>query len=130
MSRQSIHTMMRVPTLNAIYAAELKVAQSRLQTYDALQRGRNAFRVALARPASVVTVAAAATFFGYLLARRFRPKSVSIANRASASNARMVPAAGLIMAFILRYAKRQLPAIFRQVLAAQQDRAAHRFTQL
>jgi hypothetical protein len=122
MSRQAIRTMMRTPTLTAIYAAELRVAQSRLQTHAALHRGRITFRATLARPASLVTVAAVAAILGYWLTRRSRP-TVPASDRVS--NVRMAPAAAFILAFIVRYAKQQLPAILRQVWAAQQNRAAH-----
>lgn len=123
MSRQAIRTMMRAPTLTAIYAAELRVAQSRLQTHAALHRGRIAFRATLARPASLVTVAAAAAIFGYWLTRRPRPQTVSASDRAS--NVRMAPVAAFVLAFVVRYAKQQLPAILRQVWAVTQNRAAH-----
>jgi hypothetical protein len=115
--------MMRTPTLTAIYAAELRVAQSRLQTHAALHRGRIAFRATLARPSSLVTVAGAAAIFGYWLTRRPRPQTVSASDRAS--DVRTAPAAAFILAFIVRYAKQHLPAILRQVWAAQQNRAAH-----
>lgn len=132
MPRQAIRFMMRAPTLSAIYAAELKVAQSRLQTHDSVHRGRlalRALRATLVRPASLVTVTTVAVIFGYGLTRYIVPPRLPRAQTGSASarksDMKMTPVAVFILPFIVRYAKQQLPALLRQVRqvwAARQNR--------
>jgi hypothetical protein len=114
--------MKRAPTLHAVYAAELRVAQSRLQTQAALQRGRIAFRATLARPASLAAAAGAAAILGYWLARRPRPQSVAAAHPANPT--RSSPIAALALAYILQQVKRQLPVLLRHAWAAWQQHAA------
>ena len=109
------------PTLAAIYAAELRVAQSNGNTRDSLRRVRVAFRATLARPSTLALVAGAAGLFGFWLARRPQPQATSPSDGATVAPTTSV--AGLVLAFIVRYAMQRLPFILRQVWAARQKRA-------
>ena len=122
MPGQAIRAMMRAPTLAAIYAAELRVAQSKGNTRDSLRRVRVAFRATLARPSTLALVAGAAGLFGFWLARRPQPQATSPSDGATVAPTTSV--AGLVLAFIVRYAMQRLPFILQQVWAARQKRAA------
>ena len=122
MPPQATRAMMRAPTLAAIYAAELRVAQSKRNTRDSLRRVRVAFRATLARPSTLALVAGAAGLFGFWLARRPQPQATSPSDGATVAPTTSV--AGLVLAFIVRYAMQLLPFILQQVWAAQQKRAA------
>lgn len=114
--------MMRAPTLAAIYAAELKVAQSKRNTRDSLRRARVALRATLARPSTLALVAGAAGLFGFWLARRPLPQAKSSA--AGVGVITTTSAVGLVVAFIVRYGMQRLPFILQQVRAAVHKRAA------
>lgn len=111
--------MIRAPTLAAIYAAELRVAQSERSTRDSLCRVRVASRAALLRPFTLALVAGAAGSFGFWLARRPQPRATTSSDGAAATTS----AAGLVLAFVVRYGMQYLPFILRQVRAARQKRA-------
>lgn len=113
---------MRAPDLAAIYAAELRVAQSKQDTRDGLRRVRVAFRAALARPSTLALVAGAAGLLGIWLARRPQPQATS--SSAGVAVAATTSAVGLVLAFIVRYGMQHLPLILQQVRAAWQSRAA------
>jgi hypothetical protein len=110
--------MMREPTLAAIYAAERRVAQSEQDTRDGLRRVRVAFRAALTRPSTLALIAGAGGLFGFWLARR--PQTTS--SSAGVGTATTASGAGLVLAFIGRYAMQRLPSILGWV--ARQYRAA------
>jgi hypothetical protein len=112
--------MMRAPTLAAICAAELRVAQSKRNTRDSLRRVRVAFRATLARPSTLALVAAAAGLLVLWLARR--PQATSLAD--GVGIATTTSAAGLVLAFIVRHAMQRLPFILSQVWAARQKHTA------
>jgi hypothetical protein len=112
--------MMRKPTLAAIYAAELRVAQSKRNTRDSWRRVQAALRATLARPATWALVVGAGGLFGMWLARRLHTKPAS----AGGSVATTTSAAGLVSAFIGRYVMRRLLLGLRQVWAARQKNAA------
>ena len=107
--------MMRPPTLAAIHAAELRVAQSAQDTRQSLRRVRAAFRAALARPRTLALAAGAGGLLGFWLARR--PRGVSATATDGDGVARTPSAGGVVLAFIVRYAMQQLPFILRQVWA-------------
>ncbi|MBC7405160.1 MAG: hypothetical protein H7252_05700, partial [Cytophaga sp.] len=120
MPHEAIRFMMRAPTLSAIYAAELRVAQSRLQTHGSLHRGQLALRAlgaTLVRPASLLTVTTVAAIFGYGLIRCIVPRRLPRAQTDSASSRESVmkitPVAVFILPLIVQYAKQQLPALLR-----------------
>src|SRR5471030_3312325 len=107
MARQATRTMMRAPTLAAIYAAEIKVAQFKGNTRDSLRRVPVAFRATLVRPSTLVLAAAAAGLFGFWFVRRPQPKATSASD--GATIAPTTSAVGLLLAFIVRYGMRRLP---------------------
>jgi hypothetical protein len=114
--------MMRTPTLAAIDAAELRVAQSRRNTRESLRRARVEFRAILARPSTLALVAGAAGLLGFWLERRPQPRASSSADGVAGVAAK-TSAAGLLLALIVRYGMQHLPFILRQVRAAWQKRA-------
>ena len=122
MARQATRAMMRAPTLAAIYAAELRVAQSKGNTRDSLRRVRVAFRATLARPSTLALVAGAAGLLGFWLARRPQPQATSSSDGVTV--APITSALGLVLAFIVRYGMQRLPFILQQAWAARQRRAA------
>jgi hypothetical protein len=120
MSRQAFRIMRRAPTLSAIYAAELKVTQARLQAQAAFGRGRLAMRAALVRPATLATVTTVSAVFGYWLTRRILPprpaQDQTDSVSASESTVSKASGAALILPVIVGYAKQQLPALLRQLM--------------
>ena len=118
MSRQTVLDMMRSPTQAAIYAAELRAAQSRLQMRDSAGRARKAFRSALKRPSVLVGVAAAASLGAFWLMRR--PRKTTKAPSAGLMAAAAVTIGGLVRASILRYGTQYATAVFRQFWTPRQ----------
>lgn len=114
--------MMRAPTLAAIDAVELRVVQAKQNTRDSLRRARVALRATLARPSTLALVAGAAGLLGFWLARRPQPPATSTADGVGVATT--ASAAGLVLAFIMRYGMLRLPFILQQVRAAWQQRAA------
>lgn len=114
--------MMRAPTLAAIDAAELRVAQSKLNTRDSLCRVRVASRAALARPSTLAVVAGAAGLLGFWLARRPQPRATSSSDGVGVATT--TSAAGLVLAFIMRYGMQRLPLVLQHIWAARQKRPA------
>jgi hypothetical protein len=113
--------MMRAPTHSAIRAAELRIAQSKRSTRDSLAGARFALRARLLRPSTLAFAVGSATFLGCWLARPRRPR-VTTASRGE----RVIGApsiAGVVRAFILRFAMKALPFILQQVGAAAEERA-------
>lgn len=106
--------MMRAPKLTAIYAAELKVEQSRLQTYAACHRGRVALRMNFTRPSRLVKVAIAAVIVGFWLLGRGRPKTDHVRHKWR------VTAAGFLLPLIVRNAKLLLRSVLRKIWVAHQ----------
>jgi hypothetical protein len=128
---KAIRIMMRAPTQSAIDAVELRVAQSRLQTQNALHRGRLALRATIARPASVVTLSAVAAIVGYWLTRYIRPPRPRRAQTGSASAngasaTKMATFTALLWPTIMRYAKQQFPVLMRQALQVWTARQSQR----
>ena len=120
--RQATRAMMRLPTPTAIYAAELRVAQSRWNTRDSLRRARVALLATLARPSTLALVAGAAGLFGFWLARR--PRSPAPSSSEGVPVGKTTSAAGLVLAFLVRYAVQRIPTILQHVWAAGQKPAA------
>ncbi|MEO7726523.1 MAG: hypothetical protein ABIS45_04670 [Burkholderiales bacterium] len=117
--------MKKPPTLEAIYAAELRVVQARQRTRDSLIRARVRARVAvratLARPLTLGLVAVAAGACGFWLMRRGRTRRAAV----SAGVATKTSVAGLLVAFAMRYGRPALPFILRRARVAWQQRALH-----
>jgi len=105
--------MMQAPNRAAIHAAELSVAQCKRNTRDSLRRVRVAFRATLARPVTLTVIVGAAGLFGFWLARRPRPLVTSAPDGVGVVKA--TSAAGLVLAFLVRYGMQRLPFILRQV---------------
>lgn len=118
--------MMPAPDRAAIHAAELRVAQARSNSRDSLRRVRVAFRATLVRPSTLALVAGAAGLVGFWLARRPHPhpQPRPQATASTAGVAATTSAAGLALAFIVRYGMQRLPFILQQVWVARQQRAA------
>jgi hypothetical protein len=114
--------MIRAPTLAAIHAAELSVAQARRNTGDSLRRARIALRATLARPSTLALVAGVAGLLGFWLARR-RPQPRATPSSDGAAVNKTTSAAGLVLAFIVRYGMQRLPLILQQLWASRQKRA-------
>ena len=112
--------MTRAPHQNAIYAAELRVAQSRWNTQESLRGVRVAFRATLARPSTLALIAGTAGPVGFCLARQ--PQSTSAFDGAAAAKTTSV--AGVMLAFIMRYGMQRLPMILQQVWTVWQKRAS------
>lgn len=114
--------MTRAPTLAAIYAAELRVAQAKRNTRDSLHRGRVAFRAVLVRPSTLALVAVAMGLFGFWLARRPQPRATPSSDAVAVATT--TSALGLVLAFIVRYGMQRLPFILQSIWAARQKRTA------
>ena len=111
--------MMRAPSQAAVYAAELRVAQSRQSTKDSLCRIRVAARASLARPSTWVLVAGVSGVLGFWLARRTRVAPLS-------SGARVVTASSaalLLRGLLVRYGIQFLPVFLHRIQDAWQKRA-------
>lgn len=104
--------MMRMPALADIEAAELRVSQARLETLDGLRRARTAFRATLARPVTLVAVAAA-SLVGFRLLRRSKRTTgtPSVGFVATAA----VAISGLLRAMIVRHGMQYLSALAQRV---------------
>ena len=112
--------MTRAPTLAAIHAAEMRVAEARQETADSLRRGLAALRAMLTRPSAVAVAAGTVGLLTFVIARRLRrPQAPSRSPAATTTTS----AAGLVAAFIVRYAMQQLPLVIQRVVAARQKRA-------
>src|SRR5205814_5209792 len=70
--RRTRFMKLKRPALQAIGAAEARLAASRRKTRDGLHRARAAFRASLTRPSTLVLAAGAAGVAGLWLARRPR----------------------------------------------------------
>lgn len=113
--------MIRAPTLAAIYAAELRVVQAKQSTRNSLRRARVALRATLVRPSTLTLVAGTTGLLGFCLTRRRQQHATSSADRGVAPTA---SAAGLVLAFIVRYGMQRLPLILQKLWAARQECAA------
>jgi len=114
--------MIRAPDRAAIHAAELRFAQATRNSRDSLRRVRVAFRATLVRPSTLAVIAGAAGLAGFWLARRPHPRPQATASAAGV--AATTSAAGLALAFIVRYGMQRLPVILQQAWVARQQRAA------
>ena len=114
--------MTRAPTLAAVHKAEVRLAQSRRDTADSLRRARVAVRATLARPSTLALVAGAAGLLGFWLARR-QPQPQAIPSSGGAAIVAKTSVAGLVLAFVVRYAMQHLPSMLRQLWVARHQRA-------
>lgn len=115
--------MKQPPTLEAIYAAELRVVQARQRTGDSLARARTSLRAQrallrarLARPQTLIAVAATAGLLGFWLMRRSRTRRAA----AAPGPAVKTSLAGLLLASFMRYGRPAWPFLARQARAAWQ----------
>ena len=113
--------MRRAPTRAAIHAAELRIAEASQGTRDSLCRARAALRATLARPSTLALAAVGAGVFGFWFARKSRPRAAARADGAAVAK---TSAAGLALAFIMRYGAQGLPFILEQIKSARGRRAA------
>ena len=114
--------MMRAPRQTAVYAAELRVAQSRFDTLTGLRRASGAFRAALIRPSTLALIVAAGGLLGFWLVRGRRPQAPYASGPVAVAATTSV--AGLVMAFVLRYAAQNIPLILQRVWVAAQKRSS------
>lgn len=111
--------MMQMPDRAEIAAVERKVAQSMLNTQDSVRRVRAAFRAPLARPATLLLVAAAAGVAGFCLTHRRPATPPSIGARVVTTTTIAV----LMRQAIVRYGIQLLPVLLQRLRAAWQKRA-------
>ena len=118
--------MKRAPTLEAIDAAEARLAVSRQKTRDGLHRARVAFRASLTRPSMVALGAGAAGLAGLAgvwLARRPRRRR-AIYPRMGAGAVLTAYAAPFVQSLLARYGKEVLSLLVEKVRAARRAREA------
>jgi hypothetical protein len=111
--------MMRMPDRAEIAAMERKTAQSMQNTRDGVRRVRAAFRLALARPATMLLVAAAAGVAGFCFTRRRYAAPSSAGVRVATATTIVVWARQAIV----RYGMQLLPVLLQRLCAAWQKRA-------
>ena len=107
--------MMRAPSLSAVLAAESKVAASRREVIEGLQRVRAASHLLVARPVSLAIVGGVAAVVGIFIARLIRSRSPG--PLAGAAAARVSPLVLFLRASAMKYALPLLPAIVRRIAA-------------
>jgi hypothetical protein len=112
--------MTRAPSLAAVYAAELKFAQSAQNTVNGVRRTRDAVRAVLARPSTLAWVAGAAALSGFLVSRRRTPL-VQISGRRRVEKEPKLSFMGVVMALVMRQALARLPGILEQLWAARRQ---------
>jgi hypothetical protein len=106
--------MMHAPSDSEILLAEQRFSESRRQVKHSASRARVAFRDTLAKPGTLLGVAGAAGILGYLVFKRPAPEPRNVSHAPSTSTA---PAAastsllGILIAFAMRYAAKELPGI-------------------
>jgi hypothetical protein len=105
--------MMHAPTDNEILLAEQRLNESRRQMVAATSRSKAALRDALVKPGTLLGVAGASALAGYLLFRPPRVQRVNVSTGPSSTTTAATAAAastsmaGIVMAFVMRYAMRQ-----------------------
>jgi hypothetical protein len=114
--------MTRAPTRTAIYAAELRVAQCRLNARNGVRRTRAAIRAKLVQPSTLGFVAGGAALAGIWLGHRAQAAPATAAGAEASPATRASARKRLVTAFLLRYAAKIVPFIAQQMRAAQ-DRA-------
>lgn len=113
---------MKRPALTEIHAIELRVAQSRANTWTELRRANAALRSLLARPTTLVMVAGAAGVAGFLLTRR----QASTRASADAADVNSRPfAAGAFLAVIVKYGMQAFPFILQNFLSIREQSPEH-----
>jgi len=113
------------PTVEAIDAAEARLAASKQKTRDGLHRARAAFRASFTLPKKVALAAGAAGLAGLAgvwLARRPRRRRVS-SPRLSAGAVLTAYAAPLVQSLLARYGKEVVSLLAEKVRAARRRRA-------
>lgn len=120
---QATRAMMQAPTLAAIYAAELRFAQSKRETPATACA---ACGLHPERPSRGLLRwpwrAGAAGLFGFLIARRPQLRTTSSSIGVAAAAIAFI--AGLVRAFIVRYGMQHLSAVLQQLWATRQKRVA------
>ena len=122
--------MKRAPTLQAIAAAEARLAVSRQKTRDGLQRTRVAFRASLTRPSTIalgagaVGLAGLTGLAGVWLARRRRPRRRVAYSGMGVGAVLMAYAAPFVQSLLSRYAREALSLLVEKMRAARHARGA------
>lgn len=111
--------MIRTPTRSEIYAAECRVAQSKLNTRASLRRVRTTVRERLAQPSSLVLAAGLAALAGFWLAHRPTAREQA----APATEVAKKSLGAILLAFLVRYAMQRAP-VFVHSLWMDRQRAA------
>jgi len=113
------------PTLEAIDAAEARLAASKQKTRDGLHRARAAFRTSFTLPSKVALAAGAAGLAGLAgvwLARRPRRRRVK-APKLGAGAVLTAYAAPFVQSLLARYAKDAVSLLAEKVREARRRRA-------
>ena len=114
------------PALQAIGAAEARLAASRRKTRDGLHRARAAFRASLTRPSTLVLAAGAAGVAGLWLARRPRRRR-AVHSKAGMGAVVAAYAAPFVQSLLARSGKEALSFLVdtvRETLHKRADRHA------
>ena len=118
--------MKRAPTVEAIDAAEARLAESKQKTRDGLHRARLAFRASLTRPSTVALAAGAAGLAGLAgvwLARRPRRRRVAYP-KLGAGAVLTAYAAPFVQSLLARYGKEAVSLLAEKLRAARRTREA------
>jgi len=107
--------MMRAPSLAAVLAAESKVAASRHEVVEGLQRVRAASHALVARPMSLAVAGGAAAVVGIFIARLTRSRSSG--PLAGAAAAKVSPFVLFLRTGAMKYALLLLPVVVRRIAA-------------
>ena len=100
--------MNQVPKPTAIYAAELRIWEAKQGARNSLQRARIAFRAKLVKPATLILIAGTTGVTAYGLIRNTRQRPAAVAQAATPT------LAGVVLAFLVRYAAGYLPSVLEQ----------------
>lgn len=107
---------MRVPTLAAINAAELRLLQSKRNVRQSVDRTRSALRAAVVRPSTLVLVALLSGISAFLVSHLLRPAVNSVPN--STDSTIRAPSYSLVRTFVSMYGARVLACALQLGVAA------------
>jgi hypothetical protein len=113
---QAVRAMMRVPTLAAINAAELRLLQSKRNVRQSVDRTRSALRAAVVRPSTLVLVALLSGISAFLVSHLLRPAVNSVPN--STDSTIRAPSYSLVRTFVSMYGARVLACALQLGVAA------------
>lgn len=109
--------MMKAPTDNEIMLAEQRISDAKRDFSLARARANEAFQDTLVKPGTLLGVAGVSAALGYFLFKTPQPaprtpgEAPSTTSTAATAAVASTSMAGLVMAFVMRYAMQQLPGI-------------------